>query len=329
MPKHTEIALLVVVVAAACRGPGTPFPEQSLFSHWLLIDEPVARAFSLGTMWDGTNPNKNCFRVDSTVEDSTGRERWDTHDGSSDAGLGIEILKRIGLGFASHRAWHWSLKAWGTHVMIGYNITPTPGSNCPALREGLPRYPVIASMIGFDSLTFSGREVSGDSLKLTKADISSVINVTGGRVAGRDSQTFNFDQRKLLWVGYRLWALVPKHPRRCTWHLPLRVRGTCPSEDFPQVVQVSGLGTGDYEVKVQDPRRQPLREEIRKVGEGLFVEFGAPTDSSTAVGQWYELKVAPSDHPADVIVEIVERDYAVERFLSEVDRKKLDRFLAR
>jgi len=268
---RADVALLTFAFATACHRASSPFPEQSLFGHWLLLDEPVANGLALGAMWDGISPNKKCFRVEATVEDSTGRDRWDTGDDSRDARLGIEVLKRIGLGTAFRRARHWTMKAWGTRVMTGYNITPTPGTNCPAVRDGLPRYPVIASMIGFDSLVFRGTEVSGESVKLTNADIAKVINATGGSVASTDSQTFSFLQHRPLWVGYKLWAPVPKRPRRCAWSLPLNVRTSCPNEDFPQVIQVSGLGTRDYEVRIQDPRRQPLREEIDTVVEGLFL----------------------------------------------------------
>ncbi len=329
MRTRVNTAALAVAFAAACHRPTPPFPDQSLFSHWLLIDEPVANALLLGAMWDGINPNKKCFRVEASVEDSTGRDRWDTGDDSSDATLGIEILKRIGLGTASHRAQHWTMKAWGTRVMTGYNITPAPGLDCPAVRDGLPRYPVIASMIGFDSLLFWGTEASGTAVKMTRGDIAKVINITGGSIAESDSQTFSFQQHRHLWVGYRLWALVPKAPHRCAWNLALNVRGSCPNQEFPQVIRVSGLGTGNYEVRIQDPRRQPSREETDTIGEGGFAEFGVPMDSSTAVGQWYEVKVSPTDHPADVVVEIVERDYDIVRFVSEADRKKLEAFLSR
>jgi hypothetical protein len=303
-------------------------PPQSFFSKWLMLEEPGIKRFGVTDMWDGTQADSGCYVADTVVVDTLNQQRFEIGSTSMDASFGATLLDRIGLQVARHQAQAWTLTASGSMIVSSRGLRPNLGASCQTKREGLPRYPVIASMIGFDSMTFGGTDDAGRRLDLTKIDLSNVLRVTGGTASAADSLLhFTFLER--AWVGQHLWMLKPRPSRQCEWTASLNVTGGCPHDEeaFPFAVGIRQLEDGRYRITSRNKKIPNAVAETDTADLGEFATIGLLPGTTGTRGEWYSVGVVRLIRPSEVRVKLVLHDYDVLRFENEADRGRLKKAL--
>jgi len=323
-------ACACLALLPACRGRLEVPPPQSFFNKWLMLDEPGTRRFGVRDMWDGIQPDGGCYLADTIVVDTINQVRFEVGSASTDASFGAELLNRIGLSAGRKEAQSWALLATGSRIATGRGLRPNLGPECQTKSDGLPRYPVIASMIAFDVMVFGGSDASGRKLDLTKLDLGKFIRLTGGAYEVRDS-LLHFQFVAGAWVGYQLWMLKPRQTRHCEWTASLNATQSCPGEDdaFPFAVTVRQLQDGTFRIETRNNIAPNPSLEVDTAGMNTFATIGLPPEVTGTRGEWYSVGILRSIGPSEVRLRLVRRDYDVIRFQTEADRKEFRKAVRR
>jgi hypothetical protein len=317
---HAPAVLLAI---SMCRPTTTPRVGSSVADRWLFLDEPLKAAINIGDAWDGISTRTKCATGQTTI-DTTGTQVVDIGSDSSNYGLGFRIARLFHIDGSLRKARTWSIHASGARVATGQDIAPDFSDSCQPKRRGVPRYPLVVGLLGYDSLSMTlsdsaGRAFALDSLALKKLDSLGLHGATGG---GRSIVT----RTGGVWVAMHLMGVTPARISECVLDLAQGVTAQCPDRDaYPFLVSARRLTSGDYELTTQATGLGGIRRDT--VATGFQQAFGIPDTAKGTIGEWFAMRPETAPDGRRVTLTISRHDYNVTHFRSEADRDAFDKFV--
>jgi hypothetical protein len=193
------------ILCISCGGGGA----HGIRHRWLLLREPIPGTVVLGETWDGKTSYGHCFEFTVRVDTSAGEDREMTMT-PADSEDATPILERVGLRALARRVGTWELRGLGGHRATAVDPVPTFSDRCAPAHGGLPAFPVITDLLGYDSLVIAWTPDTSAMHALVLEDfqpvreLAATLHVSPGRIS--------ISRGEPVWVGYRAMAVVGDGP---------------------------------------------------------------------------------------------------------------------
>jgi len=309
------IAIAIVVLGAWYINNRT---DRGVAARWMLLEEPLGPSIAVGRMWDGTVASAGCYNTREAVDSGGGEDR-EFHTSREDGAVAVRALRVLGLEGVGSRADEWELRGWGPRVAIAVDPQPVLRESCSPQRNGLPRYPMISALLGYDSVVLSTSGSGSLRSQITPSD-TTVFRKAGIAVTATDT-TVTLRRASGLWFGFRAIAFTRMTDSTCTKEVAVGEEFSC--QGFPYVVTVSErFPSAHYRVESlnRDAPNPVNRSDTVMVGG--YLTLGVTQEALGTFGDWYSVRIAPSTVPERVQLSIRRLRYRLERFEREADRKR-------
>lgn len=316
----TAAAIVVIAFVAYVLMQSGP---SGVGSRWMLLREPAGQSLAIGTMWDGNSIVTECYSAEFKV-DTLGGSDAELSITSAGGTVGLQLLGAIGLENVGKKVGTWSLHAWGPRIYSAVNPSPVLREKCAPQRDGLPRFPMITGLLGYDSIALRTTGASSLSGKVTAQDTSVLRNANATIALNDSALTIRHGQGLIF--GFRAMGLRPGSDSTCTKEVALGEELTC--GPFPYVATAEERFPGGQYRIVSINRNAPnavARSDT--VQQSAYVTLGVALTSAGTFGDWYSLRLTPSTNPNHLVLTMRRFRYNIERFESESDRVRWAAFI--
>jgi hypothetical protein len=326
MSKSKRVVTVLVLVILAALGAIVMWrlKARGIESRWLLLEEPVGQALAIGHMWDGTTPTSDCYAADIVI-DTLGGEDRELRIAAGKGDIAMRLMGAIGLEQLGRRTGRWSMTAWGSRIATARNPRPILRESCSPQRDGLPQYPMVTGLLGYDSVLLV-TTTSGNVQASVTPDDTTVLRRAGISLVASDSSLM-LRRGRGLWFGFRALGLTRVADSACTKEAGIGEEVRCGAS--PYGVTVSQRLPAQYRVESVNRDAPNARTRTDTVSLGGYITLGVTQESEGSFGDWYSVQVSPSTTPQRVTMTIRRLRYQVERFEREAHRGRWKKFIER